>query len=422
MYGMKATTLLVHVLASLVVGGVTAEDLPADYIRLEGVLATKGQYVNTGITPDGTVGYEIEGDLFTPPTESVFILGSRVGFQNKALMLSSQMWYKENPAACGITFAYGNAVQYTQAFFSNGVFSVKFMPPKATSSVPGVTADFGSQTTWDNDKPIYLFAGNNNGTPSSYAKMGLRMCKLYKGGNVVRDFVPAKNAQGVVGLFDRCSGEFFVSATATALEEPGVPFYTRPTRFRYVESSNAQYVDTGIVPDDATGFRMIFQPCDPDGSGVHVFGSRNAVNVSDLHVSILWNANDGVVVGYGSAEKKTGRYYQNQVVDMVFSNKVLAINGETLHTFNNELADAKYPLYIFAIASGGSWPSGNSKIRLYSAQIWKDGDLVRDLTPEGVGFRCGLRDHVTGALLVSGNSTSLIPGPLLSKGLVLLVR
>lgn len=419
---MKAMNALVLVLASLMNNVVSADDLPSGYTRLEGVLATKGQYVNTGITPDGTVGYEIEGDLFTPPTESVFILGSRVGFQNNALMLSSQMWYKENPAACGITFAYGNAVHYTQTFFSNGVFSVKFTPPKATSSVPGVAADFGSQTTWENDKPIYLFAGNNNGAPGAYAKMGLRMCKLYKGGDVVRDFVPAKNAQGVVGLFDRCSGDFFISATTTALEGADGPFYSRPKQLCYVESSNAQYVDTGIVPDDTTGFRMVFQPCDPDGSGVHVFGSRNAVNKSDLHVSILWNANDGVVIGYGSAEKKTGHYYQNQIVDMVFSNKVFAINGETLHTFNNELADANYPLYLFAIASGGSWPSGNSKIRLYSTQIWKGGDLVRDLIPEGIGFRYGLRDRVTGTLFASGASTSLIPGPEFSTGLLIVVR
>lgn len=55
-------------------------------------------------------------------------------------------------------------------------------------------------------------AGNNN------ANIQLKGCRIYKGGQLVRDFIPAQNTNGVAGLLDTVNSKFYVSPNGMAFD------------------------------------------------------------------------------------------------------------------------------------------------------------------------------------------------------------
>ena len=46
----------------------------------------------------------------------------------------------------------------------------------------------------------------------NYASMKLYSCKIYNNGTLVRDFVPAKNSSGTIGLYDTVNGACYTNA------------------------------------------------------------------------------------------------------------------------------------------------------------------------------------------------------------------
>lgn len=53
-------------------------------------------------------------------------------------------------------------------------------------------------------------SGNNN------ANIKLKGCRIYENGQLVRDFVPALNSNGVAGLLDMVNIKFYVSPNGMA--------------------------------------------------------------------------------------------------------------------------------------------------------------------------------------------------------------
>ena len=68
---------------------------------------------------------------------------------------------------------------------------------------------------------IFLFSNHNsargttNASTQNMAAMRLYGCKMYDGGHLVRDFIPCKNAGGVVGLYDKQTNKFYTTPTGT---------------------------------------------------------------------------------------------------------------------------------------------------------------------------------------------------------------
>lgn len=61
---------------------------------------------------------------------------------------------------------------------------------------------------------MYVFATNNNGSLYAYSSASLYSMKIYNNGTLVRDFKPAKNPDGVIGLWD-AKNEMFYSNSGT---------------------------------------------------------------------------------------------------------------------------------------------------------------------------------------------------------------
>ena len=71
------------------------------------------------------------------------------------------------------------------------------------------------------DYELYLFGLNNQGKANDLGYFKIKHCTIQdEEDNFVRDFIPCKNPDGVVGMYDQINGKFYGSSSGTAFE-PG---------------------------------------------------------------------------------------------------------------------------------------------------------------------------------------------------------
>lgn len=93
-------------------------------------------------------------------------------------------------------------------------------------------------------KNLYLFTFNGAGN----RMLGrVYSCKIYDNGTLVRDFVPCKDADGVVGLYDNVNGQFYGSSSSTDAFFAGPEVEGTPT----VVSTAVTYAKGATQPADS---------------------------------------------------------------------------------------------------------------------------------------------------------------------------
>ena len=152
-------------------------------------------------------------------------------------------------------------------------------------------------------------------------------------------------------------------------------------RIEYLESTGTQYIDTGYIPNTNTTVVLGFVT-----QGSWVFGQRTAAYTTDA-LGLLTNNGafvlytPGLEIRFDSSSIKYNKKY------IVTANKntfiVLSDIGEKLveKAGTATSLNAKYPLVLFGLVSGGSYSLGNSGIKIYYFQIYDNDILVRDFIP-----------------------------------------
>lgn len=174
----------------------------------------------------------------------------------------------------------------------------------------------------------------------------------------------------------------------------------------YVESTGAQYVDTGLTyfPDFEVGVQM-----------------RESVGNNTLGVG-----NSGKF-GRNSAQKPTWKLIVNNIsliseihvtsrIDASYRNGVFSGNGTIVATRQNPFSSGQMLLF----STGENLPTSYPCVMFYCRLIDQSGALVRDYIPvadaNGVA---GLWDRVSGTMFYSATSTPLVAGPELRPATVL---
>lgn len=91
-----------------------------------------------------------------------------------------------------------------------------------TKTYAGTVMGYANTTSTHASKGrIYIFANHNSSTSGAspiqnVGGMKLYSFKMWDGGNLVRDFIPCKNKNGQIGLYDRANGVFYMSPNGTA--------------------------------------------------------------------------------------------------------------------------------------------------------------------------------------------------------------
>ncbi|MBO5179930.1 MAG: hypothetical protein J6B87_06255 [Clostridia bacterium] len=171
-----------------------------DYIE-----ACGHQYIDTGIVPTLDTSFEISVDIKAQTVQTdTCLLGSRTGSEDQFVLWDG---YNTNPVSHRTVPAIGT------------LSSNYYYAPSSTKNIFKYDGNYFicnneniftlKNTAGQNNKNIFLFALNNNGTADSRMYQGkMYYLKIWQAGQLVRDFKPAKTKDGVYGLYDMIKHEF----------------------------------------------------------------------------------------------------------------------------------------------------------------------------------------------------------------------
>ena len=192
-----------------------AATLPAGYTELEYIESTGTQYIDTGVVQTDTVGIKIVIDDTSKASPQAGVAAYFIGTQTSG----SYMGYftRNNSAGWAAVWAWngenvlGYNIQSTRStVYINYKNDRRYVYNNGTRDYIGVSS---LPTLGSGGNSLYLFAIHmRSNVPAYYGAGKIYSVELTEGTEVVRNFVPAKNSSGVVGMYDTVSGNFFTNA------------------------------------------------------------------------------------------------------------------------------------------------------------------------------------------------------------------
>lgn len=183
--------------------------LPDGYTILEYIESTGTQYIDTGVIPKSTDCISINCIISEDRFNKV-MFGSRTS--GNYMTSKNQIYLNENSSQFSMFF--GTNTMNLHGLFDtstsrviNGLFDVKNkkIANRNNANFIGASSDFDNTAT----QPYYLFALNNCGKAGVFTTMKLFSFAIWDDDKKVRDFIPCKTNQGVVGLYDIISSKFY---------------------------------------------------------------------------------------------------------------------------------------------------------------------------------------------------------------------
>ena len=162
----------------------------------------------------------------------------------------------------------------------------------------------------------------------------------------------------------------------------------------YVESTGAQYVDTGLtIKEGSIAFSF-----EAVGSNTNAAFLGQQVALPRL---LGWlNSSSSAYVDLGASSARVT--FDDAMPDMILAKTALRANAGADY----------YPIYLFTSRTASGERTPRAKARCRYCQFWDaQGVLVRDYVPVRVGTAGALYDRVTGTVFRSATSTPLVAGP-----------
>ncbi len=437
---MRAAAVVAAVAASVL--SPSLAEMPDSLV--EYVEATGTQYIDTGIT--GRHGTRVDMKFVVTTQKESWMMGSRSTSSSRDRIFPCYLY------GTSIDIGYGSSYNRTWWTYSVGatyMLQTDFTDEGVVKATRNGSAanDKLSDEVVDNGFPMYVFACNVGGVATRPAEAKLYYLKIWQTDadgayRLMRDYVPCvKGGRG--GLYDRVSKTIFFSKSSSdfafggkTLAVAGLP----DSLLAYVESTGAQYVDTGVDARSGTKASMLVNWTDlseEEKRRLVFLGANNAGSMfylyhhgphnDDSTWSDAWWTYYGM--RYQSLVQRlvTGKDYlitAEVTADGVFNGIVngkaysrdysLANPGGNSGTMVGPL-DINTSLYAFAGNNGGV-PAYYTSLRCHSLRMWQtddagDYELVRDYRPCMKGGKAGLYDRTSGMVFFSHGADDFVPGP-----------
>ena len=186
---------------------VEESQLPSGYTRLEYIGASGTQYIDTGLKP--TQDYSMTIKCQSTGTRYNTYAGCDTNWQNTGFFIGANV------------FEFGNAS--TTSIQNYGEAPIVLTLDKTGGYKDEVkTWNNSSTETFQTVSNLTLFALNRNGTILEYLTGKIYYCTIRDNGTLIRNFVPCKNPEGVIGMYDTVGKQFYANAgtgTFTAGDE-----------------------------------------------------------------------------------------------------------------------------------------------------------------------------------------------------------
>lgn len=235
--------------------------LPSGYTKLEYIAASGGQYINTGFAPNQNTRVVI--DCWRTGATSVFPFpfGSRAGLTHglDAAIGASQVFYH-----------YGGNYQFADFSAAGNRMTIDANKNVATFASNGVSTTITlAAATFQESYGITLFSLIESGSVYTDANAfvgNIYSCKIYDNGTLVRDYIPCKNASGVVGMWDDANGQFYTNA-GTGAFTAGPEVKPDLTAHKTLVGGTAYTVQGGKCMVDGTVYNILKGRTLIDGTG-----------------------------------------------------------------------------------------------------------------------------------------------------------
>ena len=374
--------------------------LPEGYTQLNYIQSTGTQYIDTGY-------------VITSENMRVVIKFAYTAAHSDATLFGSETTGITGSGEYSIC-SYGNP-----QFFVGGSKGLKsaYEPSLNEVCTLDITANNGTLTDiWNETRQnsqsytqslnhtysVAVFGNNVSGAVTQKVSMKLYSFQIYDGNVLVRDYIPCKNPDSTIGLYDLIGGEFYTTPTAAG----AVALPEGYTQVEYLQSSGTQYIDTGFKPNQNTAIMI---DLDLDGSFSQYcapFGARTGDKAQFWAFTnkehTTWAAR------YATTEKSISK--------AITGRRSISLNKNTFSvdkasaTFASASFQSQYNMWIFATNSSGT-AQYLCKAKIYSAQIYDDGVLIRNFVPaRNASGTLGLYDTVNGAFYTNAGSGTFTAG------------
>ena len=223
--------------------------------------------------------------------------------------------------------------------------------------------------------PLYIFAMNNNGKAAGFAKIKSTGCTITKAsGELVMKLRPCmRNADGVVGMLDVVSGQFFENLGSAPFSYSGAAH--TPAGYEildYLAFDNDKVFDTGVYGNEITYIELLFRRTDNSGAD-YIFGTSSGSRMTGyLSSSGYWR--------YGSGAPKFNT--NNLLLHYASVSPGKTFIDNTIKTFTVGSAFTT----AFTIPVGGHKPSSGVATPAYQGHIyyfrmWHGDEVVVDFMP-----------------------------------------
>jgi len=257
---------------------------------------------------------------------------------------------------------------------------------------------------------MLLFRGRLGSDSIMSGQFKIWSLMVEKEGVLVRDFVPARrDSDGVLGMYDTVSGNFFTNAGSGKFYAPDQYVPNTYTRLEYIESTGTQWIDTGVIPNQDYRFQVKTKFSSLT-SGT-IIGARASASTHMFAIASTGTPPDRVYFngGYGTWGGTTTNPTDTDIHTLDLNKNVFSIDGIVNKTFTATTVTPGQNAYLFVMDTGGAVGSGTYfSGRLYSAQIWNNGTPVRDMVPvrRNSDNELGMYDCVNGVFYDNDGSGS----------------
>lgn len=325
-----------------------------DYLESTGT-----QYINTGIKYDNTSKYETYLKLSYSTIEST---NQILGFTGNRGMgvgpTTNNTWWETTESSASPPQA---NQKYDIYWYKEGANYQR----KINSNIVSQGSNGYNNVA---DANMLLFAAHtsyNTLTPDYFCKIKLYSATIYVDDILTREYVPAMDETGKVGMFDLVENKFYTN------DGSGEFVISNYTQLEYIESTGTQYINTGVAPSSTLETEISFIPT--GGLEEHaIFGSTWAANGYFLmfyHNQIRWHS--------GGQWEDIGNYSAGERVVCHCTNSYIIVNGVYYSIEGGENTANQ----ITILDNMGYSPGGKGIGKIEYVKMWENGRLIKNFIP-----------------------------------------
>lgn len=367
-----------------------------------------GSYIDTGITADDSTRVIVWARNFNP--NSVVLFGSRVDRTNQAFgVFAPTAQYSGS-----LRFDYGSTQNIVADAFSKMSGYHKYELDGNKFYVDDTLVGTATSATFENSLNIYLFAINTNGTKNdSTLPIDICACKIYKGGNLVRDFTPVSSPS--VGLYDAVSEIVFTNAGSGSFSY-GTFNPSAYTPLEYIECDKQQYFDSGVYGSENIQVVCKFRMTSTDKKFSRLFGCRNTGDtiMCELMIGNETTANRYFYMRYQGASNIVYNTASQTGNDLVFTATGNAFglykNNSSLGTKTGASGTFTTPQTMY-VGTSNIAGDGQMQYAFYGRIYYHSLDAQHAYVPANVNNVAGLYDTYNDVFHPSESGVPFVAGP-----------